>query len=106
MGTLDWPNVIVSQQPSSLSFLIELLACWSGSKNCSPRVLPLLLQLIQLVVQSLQADAELGGGEGLVAGVFFQNAEDVLHLDLAQGPRGRGGAGRQADGRRVAGIGA
>src|SRR5438309_1663545 len=53
--------------------------CWRPQ---SPRVLPLFLQLIQLVVQRLETDAELGGGGGLVAGVLFQHAEHVLHLDL------------------------
>src|SRR5438445_4596957 len=75
--------------------------CWRPQ---SPRVLPLFLQLIQLVVERLEADAEFGGGSRLVAGVLFQHAEDVFHLDFTQRSGGRSGAGRQGDCGWVAGL--
>src|SRR5262249_60428823 len=64
----------------------------------SPRVLvALLLPLVQLVVERLENDPQLGRGRRLVAVVLLQHAQDVLHLNLAQGPRG-GGRGRGARG--------
>src|SRR5439155_19307260 len=48
----------------------------------SSRRFAVFLKLIQLVVKRLEADAQLGGGSRFVAGVFFQNPQDVLHLDF------------------------
>src|SRR4051794_4426807 len=65
-----------------------------------------LLELVDLVVEGLEADAQLPGGGGLVAVVLLQDDLDVLHLDVAQGGRAlrdcevgaRRGSGRQRRG--------
>src|SRR5262245_30098694 len=44
-----------------------------------------LLELVDLIVERLQADAELLGGGRLVAVVLLEDDLDVLHLDVAQG---------------------
>src|SRR5262249_42671512 len=69
------------------------------------RGFPLFLQLVQLIVQSLETDPQLCRRRGFVAVVLFQHAQDVFHLDLAQGARPgaelRSGRGRcQAQCRR------
>src|SRR4051794_2032176 len=44
-----------------------------------------LLELVDLVVERLEADAELLGGGGLVAVVLLEDGLDVAHLDVAEG---------------------
>src|SRR4051794_26559849 len=43
-----------------------------------------LLQLVDLVVERLEADPQLLGGRGLVAVVALQDDLDVFHLDVAE----------------------
>ena len=45
--------------------------------------------LVQLVVERLEADAELVGGFGLVAAVAVEGVVDGLHLQLAERDRRR-----------------
>src|ERR1043165_9667050 len=57
--------------------------------NFSARNAPLLVgELVELVVERLQADAEFGVGGGLVAVVLLDDAEDVVHFHLAECPAG------------------
>src|SRR5271166_2234369 len=49
-----------------------------------------LLKLVDLVIERLEADSELLGGGGLVAVVLLENGLDVAHLDVTQGWRALG----------------
>ena len=44
-----------------------------------------MLELVDLVVERLQADPQLAGGGRLVAVVLLQDGLDVPHLDVAKG---------------------
>src|SRR5579883_875526 len=44
-----------------------------------------VLELVDLVVEGLEADAQLAGGGGLVAVVLLEDGLDVAHLDVAEG---------------------
>src|SRR4051794_29593283 len=65
-----------------------MLDSWERS---SPRPLPasrggpsVLLELIDLIVERLEADAQLLRGRRLVAVVLLEDELDVLHLDVAE----------------------
>src|SRR5436190_17943825 len=61
------------------------MAKWCMASSAS-RPLRRLLQcrLVQLVVERLEADAELFGGLGLVAAVAVERIVDGLHLQVAE----------------------
>ena len=44
-----------------------------------------MLELVDLVVQGLEADAQLAGGGRLAAVVFLEDGLDVAHLDVTEG---------------------
>src|SRR5262249_54282609 len=57
-----------------------------GRTATSPRRAA-VVELVELVVDRLEADPQLGGGGGLAAAVLLQHPEQVLDLDLLERPR-------------------
>src|SRR5262245_13278121 len=58
--------------------------CWGGGSAGGALLLVFFLPLIELVVQRLQHDTQLGGGGDLVALMLVEHAQDVLLLDFLQ----------------------
>src|SRR5262245_38182444 len=64
----------------------HVLINWKVMQSRLARVSAVFLELIELVVERLEAAAK-GGGGGFVAAVFFQHADDVFHFQFTERSR-------------------